>query len=96
MQMQSSAAYGGMRPVETLDGWLVLAGLDVAAKGLPSNAAAWDWVDRNTAEGRADYDRYLPAGLESIPGLDPGNRGAEVSSLSPMLSRQLGQARKPR
>jgi hypothetical protein len=59
MQMQSST-YDGLRPVETVhNGWLVCSsGLQVAARGLHSHAQAWDWIDRNTDEGRADYERY--------------------------------------
>ena len=58
--MQSSAAYDGMKPVETVhNGWIVLASsLGVVARGLRSHAEAWDFIDRNTDEGRADHDRY--------------------------------------
>ncbi|MFG1340264.1 hypothetical protein [Xanthobacter autotrophicus] len=28
------------------------------AKGFSSNAAAWDWIDRHSHEGRADTDRH--------------------------------------
>ena len=52
--------YSGMHPVETIhNGWIVLvSSLGVVARGLRSHAQAWDWIDRNTAEGRADYERY--------------------------------------
>ena len=58
-----SAAYGGMRPVVTIQNHWDRAGesLGVVARGLRSHAQAWDWIDRNTAEGRADYDRYCRA-----------------------------------
>jgi hypothetical protein len=48
--------YDGMRPVETIhNGWIVLvSSLGVVARGLRSNAQAWEWIDRNTDEGRAD------------------------------------------
>ncbi|WP_394109990.1 hypothetical protein [Xanthobacter autotrophicus] len=28
------------------------------AKGFSSNAAAWNWIDRHSREGRADTDRH--------------------------------------
>jgi hypothetical protein len=59
MMEQSSAAYGGMRPVATVHhGWLVLSGLNVVAGGLRSNADDWAWIDRHSTEGRTDYDRH--------------------------------------
>ncbi len=57
--MQSSAAYDGMKVVGTVHhGWIVLRDLNVIARGFRSNAEAWSWIDRNSNEGRADYDRH--------------------------------------
>jgi hypothetical protein len=48
-----------MTPVERDDGWAVVLGEDALITGLPSNAAAWSWIDRNTDSGRAHTEQYL-------------------------------------
>lgn len=45
-------------PVNGGGPWAVINGDVVEVAGLPSHAAAWEWIDRHTDEGRADYDLY--------------------------------------
>jgi hypothetical protein len=43
---------------EADSGWFVSSGGKHVAGPFDTNAAAWDWIDRHTPEGRDDTDRY--------------------------------------
>jgi hypothetical protein len=48
-----------MIPVETVHhGWCVVAGGEVIAIGLRSNAAAWEWIDARDPEHAEMIERH--------------------------------------